>query len=319
MQLIPEIASVVGEMTVFQRTPAWMGPTPDYHDAVSDGLKWLYEHVPSYSEWNRFWIFWRMGDGGLPNFRVDPEWPADGESVSAMNDFVRLVLVEYLKAEFGDRPDLLEKVTPHYPPGAKRMIRDNGIWARTLKQDNVQLVTDDIRSITPKGVVTADGEEREFDVLIYGTGFSASKFLTPMKVTGRGGIDLHEQWGGDARAYLGVTVPGFPNLFCLYGPNTNIVVNGSIVYFSECGVRYILGCLKLLLDHQAKAIEVRKDVHDTFNEAVDAENKMMAWGASDVNSWYKNDRGHVAQNWPFTLLEYWQRTKEPDPEDYVLS
>ena len=167
--------------------------------------------------------------------------------------------------------------------------------------------------------MTADGEQRQFDVLIYGTGFSASKFLTPMKVTGRGGIDLHEQWGGDARAYLGVTVPGFPNLFCLYGPNTNIVVNGSIVYFSECGVRYILGCVKLLLDHQAKAIEVRKDVHDTFNEAVDAENKVMAWGASDVNSWYKNDRGHVAQNWPFTLLEYWQRTKEPDPEDYVLS
>ena len=319
MQLIPEIATVVGEMTVFQRTPAWMGPTPDYHEAVSEGLKWLYEHVPSYSEWNRFWIFWRMGDGGLPNFRVDPEWTANGESVSAVNDFVRLMLVEYLKAEFGDRPDLLDKVTPHYPPGAKRMIRDNGIWARTLKRENVELVTDEIREITPKGVVTADGEEHHFDVLIYGTGFSASKFLTPMKVTGRGGIDLHEQWNGDARAYLGVTVPGFPNLFCLYGPNTNIVVNGSIVYFSECGVRYILGCLRLLLENQAKAIEVRKDVHDTFNEAVDAENKVMAWGASEVNSWYKNEHGHVAQNWPFTLLEYWQRTKEPDPEDYVLS
>ncbi len=138
MQFIPEIATEVGELTVFQRTPAWMGPTPDYHAPVSDGLKWLYAHVPSYSEWNRFWIFWRMGDGGLPNFRVDPEWPANGESVSAVNDFVRLVLVEYLKAEFGDRPDLLDKVTPHYPPGAKRMIRDNGIWARTLKRDNVQ-------------------------------------------------------------------------------------------------------------------------------------------------------------------------------------
>ena len=85
-------------------------------------------------------------------------------------------------------------------------------------------------------------------MIIYGTGFQASKFLTPMTVTGRDGVDLHEQWAGDARAYLGVTVPGFPNLFCLYGPNTNIVINGSIVYFSECGVRYILGCLELLLD-----------------------------------------------------------------------
>ena len=319
MQFIPEIALEVGELTVFQRTPAWMGPTPDYHDAVSDGLRWLYEHVPSYSEWNRFWIFWRMGDGGLPNFRVDPEWKSSGESISAMNEFVRLVLVEYLKTEFGDRPDLFEKVVPTYPPGAKRMIRDNGVWARTLKRENVRLVTEEISEITPKGVVTADGEDHPFDVLIYGTGFTASKFLTPMKVTGRGGVDLHEQWDGDARAYLGVAIPNFPNLFCLYGPNTNIVVNGSIIYFSECGVRYILGCLKLLFDNGARSLEVRKDVHDTFNEAVDAENKIMAWGWSDVNSWYKNEHGHVAQNWPFTLLEYWQRTKQPDPEDYVLS
>ncbi len=109
-------------------------------------------------------------------------------------------------------------------------------------------------------------------MIIYGTGFQASKFLTPMKVTGRGGVDLHEQWDGDARAYLGVTVPGFPNLFCLYGPNTNIVINGSIVYFSECGVRYILGCIELLLDERPRALDVRKDVHDAFNERVDAEN-----------------------------------------------
>ncbi len=213
-------------------------------------MKWLYAHVPSYSEWNRFWIFWRMGDGGLPNFRVDPDWQSGGESVSAVNDFVRLVLIEYLKAEFGDRPDLLEKVIPNYPPGAKRMLRDNGIWARTLKRDNVRLITDDIREITPKGIVTADGEEHQVDVLIYGTGFHASKFLTPMKVTGRNGIDLHEQWGGDARAYLGVAIPHFPNFFCLYGPNTNIVVNGSIIYFSECGVRYILGLLELLFESE---------------------------------------------------------------------
>jgi 4-hydroxyacetophenone monooxygenase len=318
-QFIPEIAPEVGELLVFQRTPAWLGPTPDYHDEVSDGLKWLYAHVPSYSEWNRFWIFWRMGDGGLPNFRVDPDWQSGGESVSAVNDFVRLVLIEYLKAEFGDRPDLLEQVIPDYPPGAKRMLRDNGIWARTLKRDNVRLITDDVREITSKGIVTADGEEHQVDVLIYGTGFHASKFLTPMKVTGRNGIDLHEQWGGDARAYLGVAIPHFPNFFCLYGPNTNIVVNGSIIYFSECGVRYILGLLELLFQSEQRTIEVRKDVHDTFNEAVDAENKVMAWGWSDVNSWYKNEHGHVAQNWPFTLLEYWQRTLRPNPDDYVLS
>ncbi len=165
----------------------------------------------------------------------------------------------------------------------------------------------------------ADGERHDVDVIIYGTGFTASKFLTPMTVKGRGGRDLHEQWDGEARAYLGVTVPGFPNLFCLYGPNTNIVINGSIIYFSECGVRYILGLLGMALGRGHRAVEVRPGVHDEFNAAVDAENARMAWGVSDVNSWYKNASGRVSQNWPFTLLEYWQRTKAPDPADYTLT
>ena len=319
VQFIPEIAPEVGHLAVFQRTPPWLGPTPDYHDEVAPGLKWLYTHVPSYSELNRFYIFWRMGDGVLPGVRVDPEWEPKGKAVSELNDLGRMLLTGYLEMEFADRPDLLAKVVPTYPPGAKRGLRDNGIWARTLKRDNVELITDAIREITPTGVVTADGVEHVVDVVIFGTGFTASKFLTPMTVKGRNGLDLHEHWAGDARAYLGVTVPGFPNLFCLYGPNTNIVINGSIVYFSECGVRYILGCLKLLLAGRAHALEVRPEVHDAFNDAVDAENRLYAWGWSDVNSWYKNEHGRVAQNWPFTLLEYWKRTRQPDPADFTLS
>jgi 4-hydroxyacetophenone monooxygenase len=316
VQFIPEVAPEVGELLVFQRTPAWFGPTEDYHDAVSPGQRWLYGHVPSYSEWNRFWIFWRMGDGVLDGVRVDPDYEPKGAVVSMANEIVRMLLAEYINVQFAERPDLLEKVMPTYPPGAKRMLRDNGVWAGALKRDNVQLITTPIREITPTGVVTEDGVAHDVDVLIYGTGFQASKFLTPMTITGRSGIDLHEQWNGDARAYLGVTVPGFPNLFCLYGPNTNIVINGSIVYFSECGVRYILGLVKLLLADGHRALDIRKDVHDEFNEQVDAENKRMAWGWSDVNSWYKNANGRVAQNWPFTLLEYWKRTLEPNPDDY---
>jgi 4-hydroxyacetophenone monooxygenase len=316
VQFIPEIAPTVAELLVFQRTPPWLGPTPDYHDRVSPGLQWLYGHVPSYSEWNRFWIFWRMGDGALEGVRVDPDWEPKGAAVSAANDLVRMVLTGYLGMEFADRPDLLEHVVPAYPPGAKRLLRDNGVWAGTLKRDNVQLVSDAIREIAPNGIVTADGVEHAVDVIIYGTGFQASKFLTPMKVSGRAGIDLHEHWAGDARAYLGVMIPGFPNLFCLYGPNTNIVINGSIVYFSECGVRYILGLLEQVLAGGHRAVDVRKDVHDEFNERVDAQNRKMAWGWSDVNSWYKNEHGHVAQNWPFTLLEYWQQTSRVDPDDY---
>jgi len=318
VQFVPEIAPVVGELLVFQRTPPWLGETPDYHDAVEPGLQWLYSHVPSYSEWNRFWIFWKMGDGVLQGVRVDPAWEPKSASVSVMNDFLRMMLTEYLTAQFAERPDLLDVVVPSYPPGAKRMLRDNGVWAGALTRDNVRLVGDSIREITPTGVVTADGETHEVDVIVYGTGFQASKFLTPMTVTGRGGIDLHEQWKGDARAYLGITIPGFPNLFCLYGPNTNIVINGSIIYFSECGVRYVLECIGALLRDRRAALDVRRDVFDRFAEEVDAENALMAWGSSDVSSWYKNEHGHVAQNWPFTLLEYWQRTLALDPDEYEL-
>ena len=260
-----------------------------------------------------------MGDAALDAVRVDPQWQSDGSSVNAISEFTKGVLLEYYREQFADRPDLLAKVIPDYPPGAKRMVRDNGVWASTLKRDNVRLVTDGIAAIDATGVLMADGSHHDLDVIIYGTGYQASKFLTPMQVTGRGGVDLHEQWDGDARAYLGVAIPHFPNFFCLYGPNTNIVINGSIIYFSECGVRYVLGLLKLLLAEGAKAVDVQPEVHDRFNEAVDAENRRMAWGWSSVNSWYKNDKGRVAQNWPFTLLDYWQRTKSPDPDEFVIT
>jgi 4-hydroxyacetophenone monooxygenase len=315
-QFIPIVADEAADLTVFQRTPAWFGPTPDYHAEVPDGLRWLSGHIPFYSQWYRFWIFWRTADGALPGVTVDPTWESTEGSISAENEMARLLLTEYLEAEFADAPDLLPKVMPAYPVGAKRILRDNGIWARTLKRPHVHLVTDSIREITATGVVTVDGTEHPADVIVYGTGFQASKFLTPMKVTGRSGTDLHDRWDGDARAYLGMTVPGFPNFFCLYGPNTNIVINGSIVYFSECEVRYLLGSIRLLLEGGHRAMDVRPDVHDAYNERVDAANRQRAWGVSDVNTWYKNERGRVTQNWPFTLLEFWQRTKEPDPADY---
>jgi 4-hydroxyacetophenone monooxygenase len=209
-------------------------------------------------------------------------------------------------------------VLPHYPPAAKRVVRDNGIWARTLNRDDTTLVTTEIAEVTEAGVRTADGVEHEVDVLIYGTGFRASQFLVPMRVTGRDGVDLHDRWDGEARAYLGVTVPGFPNLFLMYGPNTNIVINGSIIYFSECETHYILESIRMLLATAHRTMDCRPDVHDAYNAAVDEENRQMAWGASSVNTWYKNASGRVTQNWPYSLLEYWRRTRTPDPEDYVL-
>lgn len=318
MQLIPPVADAAAHTTVLQRTPAWLIPSPDYLDEVPDGMRWLLAHVPGYGQWYRLWLFWRTHEGLLTTAAVDPDWPGGERSVSASNDLVRELLTDYLATELEGHPELLDAVTPRYPPIAKRVIRDNGIWARTLTRDDVDLVTTPIERIEATGVRMADGVLHEADVVIYGTGFAASSFLTPMHLTGRDGVDLHERWGGDARAYLGVAVPEFPNLFLLYGPNTNIVINGSIIYFSELEVRYLLEAIRLLLGGGHRSLEVRPEVHDAFNEAVDEANRAMAWGHSQVNSWYKNDQGRVAQNWPFSLLEYWERTRVVDPEDYEL-
>ena len=316
-QLIPEITPVVGELLVFQRTPPWIAPTPNYHDELPGALRWLMSWIPDYARWDRLVQFWRMHEGLLPAAVVDPDWPDQDRSMSMLNEMVRQLLTAHLEAEFTD-PELREKMVPPYPPLAKRIVRDNGSWPRALQQPHVAVHTEGIAAITAAGVRTDDGVEHAVDVIIYGTGFTASEFLTPMRVVGRGGVDLHERWGGDARAYLGLTIPQFPNLFLLYGPNTNIVINGSIIYFSECEVHYLVESIRMLLKGGHRSMDCRPDVHDAYNERIDAANRSMVWGAAEVNSWYRNAKGRVAQNWPFSLLEYWQQTREPDPGDYVL-
>jgi 4-hydroxyacetophenone monooxygenase len=317
-QFAPHVAEEAANVEIFQRTPNWQFPMPHYRQEVPPGFQYLLGHVPYYRQWYRFWLFWRSAEILRPMAEVDDDWPDLSRSVGAANDQLREMLTEALVAQYTERPDLVDKVLPQYPPASKRIIVDDGAWAQMLHRDNVTLTTTNIDRIVPEGVVTVDGELHELDVLLYGTGFQPSRFLTPMKVVGRGGVELHERWDGNARAYLGVTVPGFPNFFMLYGPNTNIVVNGSIIWFSECEVRYVMDCVKNILEGDHRALDVKEDVHDRYNEAIDAENLRMAWGVSRVNSWYKSASGRVAQNWPFPLLEYWRRTRQVDPADYEL-
>lgn len=318
-QFIPEIAKDVGELLVFQRTPPWLRPTPHYHEPVSDSAMWLYEHVPYYAQWQRFWLFAPGLWGVLEGWVVDPQYPPTERSVSAVNDDIRAMLTQGIEAQLTEDPELLGQVLPSYPVGAKRVLRDNGIWLETLKRDNVRLITEPIKEITSRGVVTVDDTEHDADVLIYGTGFQASRFLMSIKVTGRSGIDLHDMWDGDPRAYLGITIPGFPNLFCLYGPNTNLVgQGGSIIYFSECAVTYIVDAIRLLLETGCRAMDVRNDVHDDYNTWIDEGNANRAWGWSTVSSWYNNDKGRSPQNWPFTAQEYWQRTRRIDGSAYEM-
>ena len=317
-QFIPPVADQASELTVFQRTAPWLLPTPDYHDAVPEGLVWLFRHVPFYAEWYRFWLFWTTAESMLPAVEVEEEWPHKERSVGARNDETRAMLTEYLRGACNGDEALFAKMLPDYPPFAKRFVRDNGILPATYARDHVTLETEGIERITETGIRTRDGRDLEVDVLIYGTGFTASEFLMPLKVVGRGGRNLHEVWDGDARAYLGITLPRFPNLFLLYGPNTNIVVNGSIIFFTECEVDYLVAAIRELLEGEHRAMDCRQAVHDAYNERIDAANLRRAWGAATVNSWYKNETGRVSQNWPFNLLEFWKQTRAPDPADYDL-
>lgn len=314
-QFVPRIAKEAAEVTVFQRTPPWIAPRPEYHEYIPEGKHWLLNKVPYYAKWFRFLMFWRTSEGLLSYTAKDPAW--NGEtSVSEENDQLRAMLTEYIEEMVGEDPDLLEKCIPKYPPAGKRMLVDDGTWLTTLKQDHVHVVTDPITEINEQGLKTESAGQHDFDVLIYGTGFHANKFLWPMEIKGKDGVDIQEHWDGDPRAYLGVTIPNFPNLFCMYGPNTNIVVNGSIVFFSECEIRYILGCIALLLEEGRAALECKQDVHDAYNEIIDEGNLQRAWGAPNVDSWYKNEKGRVTQNWPFTLREFWERTRTPEPSDF---
>jgi 4-hydroxyacetophenone monooxygenase len=276
--------------------------------------------VPFYSAWYRFWLFAPGLRGVLEGWVVDPDHPPTERAISALNENLRTTITEAMEAQLADAPELRPHVMPQYPVGAKRVLRDNGVWLDTLKRDDVHLVTESITEISPHGLRTADGAEHPADVVVYATGFQTASFLTPMTITGRGGIDLHETWGGDARAYLGMTLPGFPNLFCLYGPNTNLAgQGGSIFYFSECAVTYVLDAVRLLLDEQRRSLDVRQEVHDAYNTWVDRGNAERAWGWSDVNTWHFNrESGRSVTNWPYSTLEYWRRTRRLDPADYRI-
>jgi 4-hydroxyacetophenone monooxygenase len=317
-QFVPLIATDTAHLDLFQRTPPWLLPTDNYGDPFPPAFHDLLTQLPSYGRWDRLWQFWLMHEGLLVAARVDPEWDEHTEAVSAANDFVRSMLLDVLRAQVTD-DELYEKMVPHFPPFSKRALRDDGRWAAACSRPEVDLVTTPIAEITPAGVRTTDGVEHPADVIIYGTGFTASDFVAPMRVLGQNGVDLNEEWGGNATAYLGITVPGFPNFFMLYGPNTNLVINGSILIMVECQVRYAVESIGRLLRTGHRSMSCRRDVHERYGREMEEGNAKMVWGVADVPTWYRNEHGRVTQNWPFDLHTYWSRTLEPDLADYELA
>jgi 4-hydroxyacetophenone monooxygenase len=180
-------------------------------------------------------------------------------------------------------------------------------------------VTDRIERVTATGVVMADGSEHPADVLVLATGFDASRMLAPMEVRGKDGVSLRDVWGDEnPRAYLGLTAPGFPNLFFAYGPNTNLVHGGSIFFQAECQVHYMMLALRELIEGGHGSLDVRRETHDAYNERVDAACRGMAWGQGSVKNWYQNKDQRVFANSPWRLVDYWRMTHDFDPADYHL-
>lgn len=318
MQLARTTAEQVDRLLIFQRAPQWAIPSRDYHRTVSPQKKWLFRHVPFYAGWYRFTLAWRFSDQLLRTIERDPEWPHPERSVNIRNDRQRERLTEYILSELGDRTDLIDKVLPDYPPYGKRILIDND-WFKTVKRENVELITDAVTRITPAGIVTADGIEHPVDILILATGFEATRMLWPMDVRGVGGQSLRDLWGDDdAAAYLGMTMPGFPNLFCLYGPNTNLGHGGSIIMITECQVRYLLGCLMRMIEEGVMSIECRQEIYENFNDRLDAEHAKLIWSSPGLNNWYRNKAGRVVSVMPWRLVDYWQFTREPNFDEYIV-
>jgi len=317
-QLVPEVAKSAAKLYVFQRSAPWMLPNPLYHEAVSPQFRWLVQHVPYYARWFRFLIFYPGSDGILPAIRIDKSFAHPERAVNALNDQYRTQLLEYMKSQLHGNAELLEKVTPKFPFMGKRMLQDNGSWLRALQQPNVELITEELKRLDAAGVVAASGHY-PVDVIIYATGFHATKFLWPMEIVGRQGKRLSEVWGDEPRAYLGITVPQFPNLFCLYGPATNLAHAGSIIFHSECQVRYITACIQALLESGARAMDCKPEVHEDYTRRLIAELETLVWSHPAANSWYRNRAGRVVTTSPWRLADYWKWTRAPNLSDYILT
>lgn len=320
-QIAPAVAEDVEHLTVFQRSAQWMFPNAMYHDEVGDGVRWAMTNLPFYGRWYRFLVLWPGSDKGLDAAEGDPNYTGE-DAVSDINAAAAMMFSQWITSQIGDGPgsqELLAKVMPDYPACGKRTLQDNGSWLQTVQRDNVELVRTAIQKITPRGVVTEDGVEHEVDIIVYATGFRHTDVLWPLKVTGRNGIDLHKMWGSRPYAYLGITVPDFPNFFIIYGPGTHLAHGGSLIFQSELQMRYIDQCLARLADVGAHSMEPRAEAATDWHRRTQHQIKKMVWSHPAVkHSYFKNDDGEIHTVSPWRLNEYWAAVREPDWSQFVV-
>ena len=306
IQFVPAIAERAHRTTVFQRSAPWTLPKND--GPYSARKQRLYERRPQLQRLARNWNQFVM-ESIVPVFTREPERRARVAAsllrgVSHVNRAIQLR---------GDR-ELLEATRPGHPIGCKRLLLTSD-WYPTLRRPDVELVTSAITEVVPEGIVTAGGRLHQLDAIIFGTGFTATDFMAPMEITGRGGITLGEAWNAGAEAYLGIAVPRFPNLFILYGPNTNHGT-GSVLTMLEAQSTYVADAISLLQTGAAERLEVRPEVHATFQAELAARLAVTVWNS--CSNWYRTPSGRITTNWPGTQAEYVRRTRRVRQADYLL-
>ncbi len=291
VQFVPQIAPLVQRLSVFQRSANWMIPKQDrpYYEWEKQLAKQFPILLKLYRQ--RLWL-----TGGVLFFLMTKDqFPKKlGEAYSKA----------FLNQTITD-PELRKKLTPDYPIGAKRILFSDDYYP-ALNRENVDLITDNIQEITPKGIRTQAGEEIPLDVIIFSTGFKTNPFLMGLDIKGLNGKTIQEAWKRGAESYLGITTPNFPNMFMMYGPNTNLGHN-SIIIMSECQAEYIKQCITTLQKNNFKYMTVKPEVNEAYNQEIQERLQNSVWNLIS-ESWYKAD-GKITNNWPGRTMEYSQRTK----------
>jgi cation diffusion facilitator CzcD-associated flavoprotein CzcO len=302
IQFVPRIQPEVSKLHVFQRTPPWVVPRRDRATTRAERL--LYRRFPPAQRFVRGFVY-AMRELFVPTL-MHPHPGSLAERAAR----------KHLREQVPD-PGLRAKLLPRYRIGCKRVLISNE-WYPTLQQPNVELVTDSVVRVTPRGVLTGDGTEREVDAIVFGTGFHVTDMPLAHWVHGPGGRSLNDVWQGSPQAYLGTTVAGFPNLFLMVGPNTGLGHN-SIVFMIESQLNHIMGCLAHLDRTGSSVFEVRPDVQERFNAELQRKLKGSVWTSGGCASWYLDEHGRNSTVWPGSTWTYRQRTRRFDPGDYSLS
>ena len=298
IQFVPEIAPRVKRLTVFQRTPPWIVPKRDREMSAVE--RWAFARVPGALRARRTGLYWLM-ESRVIGFAYAPK----------AFELIEPLILANLARQVPDR-ELRAKLTPDYRFGCKRVLISNDYY-RAMGRDNVELVTDPIATVEPRGVRTADGALHEVDAIICGTGFRVTEYLSSVKIVGRGGVTLDDAWRTSLRNYLGIAISGFPNLFLLMGPNTGLGHN-SMIFMIEAQARYAASALATLRDRALAYIDVRPEIERAFRAELARKMKGTVW-TTGCSSWYQTPNGEVFL-WPAATVDYWWRTRRLDLADY---